>query len=133
MPAANESGGQGRERLRRRKEQMGEEEREKGLRRREQMEKEERDRGRERVRRRESSSYYMWRSLPGAYDKSLLALPGIEIPQRTPQLLSQWEGHLPPLVDYPSLLKDLYTGSNTAESIATSRTTSGSTTVSSLN
>ena len=47
------------------------------------MEKEERDRERERVsrRREESSSYYKWQSLPGAYDKGLSALPGIEIPQ----------------------------------------------------
>ena len=45
------------------------------------MGEEERDRRRKRVRRRrESSSYYKWQSLPGAYDKSLSALPGIEIP-----------------------------------------------------
>ena len=55
-----------RERLRRRREQMGEEEK---------------DRGRERVRRRRESSYYKWQSLPGAYDKGLSALPGIENPQ----------------------------------------------------
>ena len=38
---------------------------------------------RERVkRRRESSIYYKWQSQLGAYDKGLLALPGIdEIPQ----------------------------------------------------
>ena len=46
------------------------------------MGEEERDRGRERVSRRsESSSYYKWQSLHGAYDKSSSALSGIEILQ----------------------------------------------------
>ena len=51
----------------------------------------ERDRERERLREqmgkrngekeKRESSYYKWQSLPGAYDKGLSTLPGIEIPQ----------------------------------------------------
>ena len=61
------------------------------VRRREYIGEEERNSGRESVRRR-GSSYYKWQSLPGAYDKGFSILQGIETPQRTPQLLSQWEG-----------------------------------------
>ena len=55
-------------------------------------------------------------SLPGAYDKGLLAL---RFPSEPLVLLSQWEGrsachHL--VTSYPSPLMDLFTGSNTAES-----------------
>ena len=61
---------------------MEKEERDKGretVRRREHIGEEERNRGRENVRRRRGSSYYKWQSLPGAYDKGLSVLQGIEI------------------------------------------------------
>ena len=78
------------------------------------MGKEERDRGREKVkRRRRESSYYKWQSLPGTYDKGLSALP---FPSEPLNCCHNGKVSLPPLGDYSSPLKDLFTGSNTAES-----------------
>ena len=68
-------------------------------------------------RRRESSSYYKWQSLPGAYDKSLSALPGIEISPVNPSIaVTMGRSACHHLVTTLHQLKDLFTGSNTAES-----------------
>ena len=83
---------------------------------REQMGEEERDQGRERVRRRRESSYYKWQSLPWAYDKCLSALPGIRVPSEPLNCCHNGKVSLPSLGDYLSLQKDLFTGSNIAES-----------------
>ena len=104
--------------LRRRREHIEKEERDRErerMKRREQMGEEERDKGRKRVRRRResSSSYYKWQSLPGAYDKSLLAL---RFPSEPLNCCHNGKVSLPPLGEYPSPLKDLFTGSNTTES-----------------
>ena len=75
--------------------------------------KREGDRERERLRRRRrESSYYKWQSLPGAYDKGLSTLPGSE----PLNCCHNGKVSLPPLGDYPSPLKDLFTGCNTTVS-----------------
>ena len=68
---------------------------------------------------RRRSSYYKWKSLPGG--------GGGGGPMTTVSQYCKAFGKvsLPPLGDYPSPLKDLFTDSNTA----TFETTSGSTTV----
>ena len=62
------------------------------------------------------SSYYKWQSLPGAYDKGLQHCQALKFLSEPLNHCHNAKVSLSPLGDYSSPLKDLFTGSNTAES-----------------